>query len=257
MNLEFENMIKLMKQACREHYNSLSEKKAAIKQIFEENLHCIQSEAEVRKLLGEVDFYYKNMHIDYARDNGLIIDKNTPDEILSWCVNHSRNEVSRSWFSGKFLGDCKQAAQFVDQGLELFDKRKVKNFKIDTSKVFGGNFQHTMNIAEIGDKKYIVDPTFAQFLIYIYTLESFRELVPNKCIPVGAWFTSKPENEKFIDELVKNGYIEANDENLKRYFDCFVLANDKKRKNLEDSKVDYTAKDYLQMLGIEKTKNFE
>ena len=35
MNLEFENMIKLMKQACREHYNSLPEKKEAVKKIFE------------------------------------------------------------------------------------------------------------------------------------------------------------------------------------------------------------------------------
>ena len=256
VNQEFEEMLILMKKVYSARDLSLENKKVLIKQIFDENLHCVKSEDELKRLLHEINLPYMVALQRNFRADGFIIDKVEPDDILTWCVGHARCEVARKRFGLNYLGDCKQASQFVDQGLELLERDGVKNYKIDTSKVFGGNFQHTINIAEVQGKNYIIDPTFSQFLIYIYTFESLRELVPNKCIPVGAWFVSDEKNIPMIESLLRDGYIEATDDVVKRYFDCFVLANDSKRKNSTDRKVKYTAEDYLQMLGIEQEKCF-
>ncbi len=121
---------------------------------------------------------------------------------------------------------------------------------------------HQACLITLGDKRYIIDITYSQFLL-------MRENNFNRIgIPllggcnVGAYMTLTKERRDFAENLMKNGCFLATEENLKLYFDGFALSYRNGLYYENFGKIDYTTKyeasDYLNFINqIDSQVNHE
>ena len=89
--------------------------------------------------------------------------------------------------------------------------------------------------SKYGESKYILDPTFRQFLVKEeckYEILKFPKNFPLGTYP-GYFLSLTKEGTKFATELLNNGFFKMTNENLKIYFDSFMMyRNDYWQRNL-------------------------
>jgi hypothetical protein len=118
--------------------------------------------------------------------------------------------------------------------------------------LYNGAGYHYFNIVTISDKKYLVDCTYKQF--FKTDKASLERLgIPLFCPPYPGTFMLLDEKRKEVAKtILKQGWIEATDENLKCYFDGFTISfrNGLYYENLGKISydTDYTVEDYIRFI---------
>lgn len=121
---------------------------------------------------------------------------------------------------------------------------------------------HYFTLIYIGKKLYIVDLTYSQFF-KISNNNLNRIGIPFLGgSSVGSYMLLTEERKKFAECLLRDGYVEATDTNLKMYFDGFALSyrnglyyEDKGELNYETT---YTKDDYINFInGFDSQVNHE
>lgn len=124
--------------------------------------------------------------------------------------------------------DCKLASNILKLICDTF-KLECKIVKIppaftDVYPLYKGNGFHYFCLIIVDGVQYIVDPTYRQF----FTLDSnninrMGVLGFNGCNP-GVYMLMNESRKKTALNILKKGYVIADSENLKNYFDGFCLS---------------------------------
>ena len=179
-----------------------------------------------------------------------------PERTLDNIVHQTREKIcsrERGWL---FRNKCIDCQNYLNERFKNNDR--IRNAPIDTQQDCKmPYYQHAINLVEIDRKKYILDPTFIQFC----DLRSTPDIVgiPG-CVGAvpGQYLMDTPEKREFLHNLIKYGFFEATEENLKMYFDSFVLANRGKKyysshPNARKNETEFNANDYVKMILGKKT----
>lgn len=183
------------------------------------------------------------------------------EEILNYIVNEVRQSLITDMSVEKYfdLVDVTNQCGLVSKTVFLVCNRlniKCNVFKINpgydnTCKLYNGGF-HYFNIVIIGSKKYIVDCTYKQFF------KMDRASLSRIGIPLitppypGIFMLLNEDRKKVAMSILKYGYVEATDENLKHYFDGFTISfrNGLYYENIGKAiyETDYTIDDYISFM---------
>lgn len=192
------------------------------------------------------------------------------DEMLDFIVwftrsrlleNHQDEEEELVDFNKLHLtNDCKLSCNIVNL---LCDTLKIKCeiVKIppaftDEFQLYKGNGFHYFCLVTIDDVQYIVDATYRQF----FTLDSnvidrLGVMGMNGCNP-GVYMVMNDSRLETALNILKKGYVVADEENLKNYFDGFALSY---RNGLyyewignADYSTSYSVQDYFSFLKEEE-----
>lgn len=165
------------------------------------------------------------------------VDLGTVD-LLNWCEEASSK--------AKFVCDCLGIYSLMSTITPAF--YKVYN-------IYESGNNHVFLAVKIGNKQYVIDLTYSQF--FQLRNNNFDRLgIPflGGCGP-GTYMSLTNERKIFAEKLMRDGYFEVTEENVKLYFDGFAMSY---RNGLyyEDMKkiifkTDYTAEDYLKFISGE------
>ena len=87
-----------------------------------------------------------------------------------------------------------------------------------------GHGYHYFNIVTIDNEKYLIDCTYKQFFdVGLNLLESMGIYGVNGCVS-GIYMLQSESRIKTAENLLKDGWIKCSEENIKNYFDGFVLS---------------------------------
>ena len=137
-----------------------------------------------------------------------LLNNNVNDPLTDMC-SYSSNLVSR--FARDYDLDTRRVVIYP-------------GFTKEHSMLHFGSGYHAFNIVNINDKNYIVDLTYRQFFLNDKSsLERIGVCNLFNTTP-GKFMTLNDSRLKTASELLKNGYIEMTDENMKNYFDGFALS---------------------------------
>ncbi len=162
-----------------------------------------------------------------------------------------------------FQGKCGNGAFLVSnicRELNLKSQRFMVNENLQRGSFTDGYF-HCFSIVDVGNKSYIVDTTYRQFFCYAQSFLEQTELPDRPGCRMGRFMMMSDERQKFAEQLLSKGYIEATPENIKHYFDAFVLSGrnglyyqnlNKETITPEDFVLPYTYIDYLMALKTGK-----
>ncbi len=153
---------------------------------------------------------------------------------LSWrFIAHYVSDVKINSLNGY----C-EIAQFLSIGyLESLGLAVTKNTVHDTFQCFKHPYElnHAFGSVEftvledncLVKRRYLIDPTYKQFFSTQRTNEGmyYKEDDGLKCMPDPGFFMNDTEKQTFSRTLIKNGYILANDKNIKYYGDGFFKAS--------------------------------
>ena len=110
--------------------------------------------------------------------------------------------------------------------LDLDSRRVIiyPGFTKEHSLLHFGSGYHAFNIITINDKKYIVDLTYRQFFLSDKSsLERIGVCSLFNTLP-GKFMTLNEFRMETASKILKDGYVEMTDENMKNYFDGFALS---------------------------------
>ena len=113
----------------------------------------------------------------------------------------------------------------------LCDLMKIPCFQItiypgyqkEANLLYGGGY-HAFNIVKLDDKYYLIDCTYRQFFT---TSGNFLErigIIYTSGCKVGTFAIMNEERKLIASKLLKKGYIELTDDNLKLYLDPFTIS---------------------------------
>ena len=161
---------------------------------------------------------------------------------------------------------CVKASNYVSklcQNLNIKHKSvKLEPGFIKDSNLYNGYGIHYFNIINLNDKNYLVDCTYSQFfLLKRSILDRIGIVELGGCKP-GVFMKMKENRQKLADTLLKKGWIELNDSNLKDYLDGFAISYRNglfyEKSNDFSYETKYTANDYKNFLkGIDNQLNYE
>lgn len=187
-------------------------------------------------------------------------------EKLDWIVfmtrryleAEARNINPQENFKNLDLGDyCKKSSKEVSK---LCNMLGLKSRQIiinpgfcEYPELYEGNYYHYINMVIDGDKKYIIDCTYRQFFTTTYNnLDRIGIIDLSNCSP-GIFMTMNDDRKELSKTLLKDGWFLCNPENIKNYFDGFVISY---RNGLYYQITDdysyttkYTAKDYMRFIN--------
>lgn len=202
--------------------------------------------------------YFKNKHY-----NKISLLFSRPEDILDYIVFYTRSKLIgevdiREHFNLiDMVNHCQQSAGYVNELCYQYLNLPFKSYRIDPGydreiKLFGGGGYHYFNIVTIKDKKYIIDCTYKQF--FKASNNSLEKLgIPEIRTPyVGVFMTVDEKRKELAEQLLKRGWVEATDENLKMYLDAFTISfrNGLYYESLDELKyeTEYTVQDYEKFL---------
>jgi hypothetical protein len=198
------------------------------------------------KSITDID---KNILLDYivwfTRDRLLNTHQDdSPDELVDFNKLHLTN-------------DCRMASNIVKLICDMLriecEVIKIPPAFTDEYKLYGGNGFHYFCLVKIDGIKYIIDTTYRQF----FTLDSnninrLGVMGLDGCNP-GVYMLMNNSRKKTAINILKKGYVVANDENLKNYFDGFLLSYRNGLYYEWNGKVDYnpsyTVDDYFKFIN--------
>ena len=174
-----------------------------------------------------------------------------PEKTLDTLVSTVRENVCKRYGEYYFYNTCVECQKTFN---DLIGKNNgILNKSFDTEYNFGlPNFQHSFNLVKINDRFFVVDMTFAQFCEVDYTLDVLG--VPGLAgANPGMYLMEDKEKLEFLRNLIRNGYFEATEENIKFYFDAFILANRnsdfyRSHPSASQMSTEISAKDYVKAL---------
>lgn len=171
-----------------------------------------------------------------------LLDNDIEDPLIDKCT-YSSNLVFRS---------------FSELGLNVRRVIIYPGFTKEHDLLHFGSEYHAFNIVTINDKKYIVDLTYRQFFLKNRSsLERIGVFSLFNTTP-GKFMTLNDSRKRTALELLKNGYIEMTDENVKNYFDGFALSY-RNATYYEDTldfsfTTNYTPYDYMRFINEEDSQ---
>ncbi len=204
------------------------------------------------------DFKYDKRHrLDHKLDH-----YSSSEELLDELVYSTRKKLVTSW--GKIsdlntlnLGNkCRTASGIL--------YRNAKSMGIDVKRIiihpgyseksylYNGDGFHYFNLVTIDGKEYIVDCSYAQFFYRgRNNLERLGIVDLSGCYP-GVYMLQNEQRESVATAILKRGWCEATEENMKAYLDGFTLMyrNGLYYENLGEAiyEVDYTIDQYMNFL---------
>lgn len=216
-------------------------------------------------LNNDPDFDFNKDHERITRTN--LSDKNE-DEIITYIVHrgrcfmaayfsHNHNEASIDLGDLDLLNFCNKSAENVKLICDILCLNS-QNVTINPAfypykNLYEEGNNHSFTIVKIGNKQYIVDLTYSQF--FQLRNNNFNRLgipVLGGCGP-GIYMSLTEDRRKFAEKLMRDGYFEATEENIKLYFDGFAMSY---RNGLYYEDMDnlvyetsYTAHDYQNFLA--------
>lgn len=202
---------------------------------------------EYDKYMSEVFNIMDMLNLEYICDTKIEhrniknikdVNKHYEEEILDYIVynvrKHMLNDMTISEVDVFNDFDNLDATNYCDMAsikvsIECATlKIKSQRMKIipgysSTVDLFEGCGYHYFNIVTIGMKKFIVDCTYKQF--FKVDKSSFERLgVPLISPPFPGLFMQTDKRKKVALEILKKGYIELTDDNLKHYLDGFTIS---------------------------------
>lgn len=120
--------------------------------------------------------------------------------------------------------------------IALLNKLNIEYRSFNLSKIINGAINHYVTELSLGDTKFIVDPTYTQFMIL--TIGS----------DYGYYLISTPEGKELARQLLNSGFYELTEENIKLYCDAFINRLNTRQGN----KIGYnicSGKEYIEMLS--------
>lgn len=181
---------------------------------------------DIRKIAAIQSFYEKNGYIPEQHITDLLnyITYNARKNIVS--------EVETPIYSS-LAGKCGKAQSINDEFLEKFGLEKMA---FNVGNVLEKEKIHALECVQIPTKQndivinkvFILDPTFRQFCIKEENrFERYNEekrYAVRMSTPHPGYFLNLTENGRnFANNLIRFGYFEATNENLKMYFDAYKL----------------------------------
>lgn len=168
--------------------------------------------------------------------------------LLKWAVNNSRKNIASLGVNMKknsLNGFCELSQMLT---IKPFEEINVKVTKNTANKSFDYPFNHSFGTVTIPinidnkiiNKSYLIDATYRQFFSTVrcnegryYTKEENYNI---DTAPDPGYFVSDKE---FAKELMKNGFIELNNDSAKKYGQPFYLSSLKLNEDSNDKMKNY------------------
>ena len=155
-----------------------------------------------------------------------------------------------------FTNYCRESAKYIKR---ICDEKGIDNYLLPiypgyTNKynLFNGSGYHFANIIYYNNKYYLIDITYSQFFYKDRNNLERIGLVNISGCTSGRFMLFDDINKNMAINLLKNCYIELNEEILKRYLDAFTISfrNGLYYENTNDFsfKTNYTIDDYISFL---------
>lgn len=127
-----------------------------------------------------------------------------------------------------FTNDCPKASQYIK---DLCDKYQIESYILTIypgydkkANLFNGGKFHFANIIKYENKYFLVDVTYSQFFYERQNnLDRLGLVKVSGCLP-GSFMLMTDTGKDLTMTLLKNGYIELNEEILKTYLDAFTIS---------------------------------
>lgn len=152
-------------------------------------------------------------------------------------INHAINELKKQLNDKTFSNKCDLAQGVIGNYLK---KLNVKIYPNITNKCISQNVVgHSFLIADFNESgKYIIDPAFIQFF---YDNDKYEELYikDTKVKSKSPFYYGMRQNPEILKELLKNGFLELNEENKNFYGNCFYYTLTNIPKDYQFKKKDY------------------
>lgn len=204
---------------------------------------------------------------EYYHEYGCIHESNVED-FLNYFITEVRKKIALPLDPVEFSykGTCSRAQYILD---DVFKKIGITSYGFNIGTMFlDSSMLHQLDIIsipvfdgnEIINKDYILDPTFRQFCIdeenrFERYFEEPRYAVKMSTPHPGYFLNMSEDKKAFANELIKKGYFEVTDKNIKTYFDSFALYLTPKEKYNSDelvgriSQTNNNAKDYVDLIN--------
>lgn len=134
------------------------------------------------------------------------------------------------------------------------DMEDIESKKIIISDLLGTIYNpHACSLITINDTNYIMDVTFSQFISLYY--------MSLNCLQLPKFINAKPgffmfftqDKECLLKQLLQRGWFEATEQNLKFYFDSFILSDRNAYYYLENNtsmfETEFTGNEYLTLIN--------
>ena len=171
-------------------------------------------------------------------DNREIDDYADPDSILRYVVHNVRRYLVLSHSLNQrrpidinrldFENDCLTASNKVK---ELCDQLWLESHIVGIypgymkhNDLYNGSGFHMANVVKIEDKYYLVDCTYRQFFTYRQNFLDRLGVVEMAGCKAGRFMMMDENRKNIACSILKNGYIQLDDEVLKHYLDGFTLS---------------------------------
>ena len=203
------------------------------------------------------------------------VDFHLAASILDYIVNEAR----RIMFYGAIISDssielseistmnkCFQASMDVRF---ICDKLGIKSkiYKIlpgfsGRDNIFNRNCIHYIVLIELMGKEFLIDTTYSQFFLVKKNILDRLGIINIRSLQPGCFMTMEKERLKVAKKVLRDGWLELTDSNLKNYFDGFALSyrNGLYYENTRDFsyQTEYTADDYRRFIrGEDNQVNHE
>lgn len=153
---------------------------------------------------------------------------------LDWVVHMTRKYLHCKFGTSTNFNDlpltnkCKSASGKLLEFTRFLDlncyRLKISPGFSEDADIYNGDGYHYINIIVHEDKNYLIDCTYRQFFTLAYNnLERIGIVGLSGCRP-GVFMTMTEERKKVAEKILKDGWIELTEENLKNYFDGFALS---------------------------------
>lgn len=161
------------------------------------------------------------------------------EERLNWIINRVREKLSLDYPEmGKdseerlkrasMSDECTKSSKIVNDYCEIYgiNSRRLIVYPgfVKKPELYGRYRFHAFNIINIYDKKYIVDLTYRQFFCKDQSSLDRTGIYKLTGTLPGTFMLMNESRKKTALQLLKDGYIEMTDENIKNYFDGFALS---------------------------------
>lgn len=159
--------------------------------------------------------------------NNIAISDEEVDYFLSYLCFKVREKLSlkksKDILDNKFTNQCDTAQSMIYYYL---NELNVFNVPVNTHEVLDGGLGHSFIVAHIQDDYYLLDPTYNQFFD-LKKCSSDNFMIRDDSIiiktPDPGYFVSEYslEDQKTIKDLLKNGYMKIDNNNIRLYGESF------------------------------------
>ena len=169
---------------------------------------------------------------------------------------HKRININKSFSSLDLTNYCNIACDYI---LNICDNLNIKGIKIkiipgfsDNPKLYYGGGYHYIIILDINNNKYLLDPTYSQFFLLKRNIIERIGIINLSGCDAGIFMYMDSKRKELADKILKDGFIELDENTLKHYLDGFAISyrNGLYYENTQDYSytTNYTPKDYINFL---------